>query len=63
MPTQKKVSGYMYASDGTEWSVETDYRHGKIYLSAPHCETDLTEIKEFGQAIITAVQDMRKDCK
>ncbi len=60
---KKKVSGYNYSEEHGDWTVDTDYRNEKIYISAPTNEDDLSEIKNFGRALVKAVQDMRKDCK
>lgn len=59
----KKVSGYNYSEEHGDWAVDTDYRNGKIYISTPTDEEDLSKIKAFGRAIVMAVQDMQKDCK
>lgn len=60
---QKKCGGYEYTSENGDWSVTTDYIHGKIYIGAPADDEDLQAIKRFGVAIGKAVADMRKDAK
>ena len=60
---KKKCAGYYYEVDGEDWSVNTDYQNGKIYLSGPVCDDDICAIENYGKAILRAVKDARKDTK
>ena len=60
---KKKCSGYHYSEDGGEWSVDTDYINGNIYLSEPNNDGDICAIENYGKAILRAVKDARKDTK
>ncbi len=60
--TVKRKCGYEYTCEDETWSVTTDYRNEKIYLSQP-LDDDIGEIENFGKAIIRAVADMEKDLK
>jgi len=60
----KTNCGYCYdAAEDADWSVVTDYRHQKIYLSAPYDDEDIDAICDFGKAIAMAVRDMKRDTK
>lgn len=56
-------SGYHYSVGDEDWSVETDYFNGRIYLSGPCDDGDLSAIENYGRAIIQAAKDMKKDLK
>jgi hypothetical protein len=60
---EKVVIGYQYRGQGRDetWTVDTDYLHHQIYLSAPRDDNDIEGIREFGIAIGRAVKDMRHD--
>ncbi len=58
---RKKCAGYYYEVNGEEWSVNTDYQNGKIYLSGPVDDGDIDAIENYGKAILRAVKDGRKD--
>lgn len=60
---RKQCCGYEYTCESDDWSVTTDYVHGKIYLSEPCDDEDIQAMKRFGEAIGRAVADMRKDAK
>ena len=62
---EKECTGYMYTgvtdNNRQVWSVTTDYINDKIYLSEPSDDQDLGQIKAYGQAIVKAVGDMRRE--
>lgn len=60
---RKKGSGYNYSEDYKDWSVNTDYLNGNIYLSEPAEDDDIDAIENYGKAITRAVKDFRKDYK
>ncbi len=58
---RKKCAGHNYAEDERDWSVNTDYLNGNIYLSEPTDDSDIDAIENYGKAILRAVKDFRKD--
>jgi len=60
---RKKCAGYSYTANGEEWSVNTDYQNGKIYLSGPVDDEFIDSIENYGKAILRAIKDFRKDVK
>ena len=59
---RKKCAGYYYyAANEEDWSVNTDYQNGKIYLSGPTDDEATETIENYGKAILRAVKDFRKD--
>ena len=62
MARRKKIIGHQYTDTNSDFSVETDYLNGKIYLTPPELDDDLEGIDKFGIAVRIAVQDFRKTC-
>ncbi len=64
---EKECTGYQYTGenddDRSNWSVETGYQYGHIYLTPPDEEADLEEFKAFAKAILAACKDMKAASK
>ena len=57
----KRKLGFHYTDEGETFSVQTDYVDGVILLSEPCDNSDIEAIKAYGEAILRAVEDMKKD--
>ena len=63
MGIKKEMTGYRYTEEGKDFTVETSYQYGHIYLHPPTEDDDIASIEKFGVAIRMAVKDLKRDTK
>ena len=60
---KRQIIGHKYTNskfDESEFSVETDYVNGKIYLGMSENAGNIDAVAAYAETVLVAVRDMRK---